>query len=126
MRLLSTLLFAGVLATGCMPSALVVNGASKHLTQTGKDHSNLGLGVRYNNTEVGFFDNSRVYESYSYYVSQRVWQQGRYFFDTGVAYYDDLGKYNEHVAPILMFGAKFGPLEVGVTPKDIVVGKVVF
>lgn len=124
---LITSLFLLSLLVGCSaPSALIVNGASKHLTQTGKDHTNVGLGVRFNNTELGVFDNSRVFDSLSYYASHRVWQRGRYFFDAGGAYYDGQGSYDSKLVPVLTLGARFGPVEVGINPVDLVVGRLVF
>jgi len=111
-----------LLLTACTtPSAVVVNGASKHVTQTDKDHSNFGLGVRSNDWEVGFYDNSRVFESYSYYMSKRVWERGRLFFDVGVSLYDNRSNYTPFIAPITMLGVGVGPLEIGVTPTDLLI-----
>jgi len=119
--LLRSITCALLLSACAAPSEVVVNGGSKHLTQTGKDHSNFGLGVRAGDWEVGFYDNSRVFESYSYYTSKRVWQHGRLFFDAGVSLYDNRGNYRPFIVPITMLGVRVGPLEVGFTPTDLLV-----
>lgn len=101
---------------------LVVNASSTHLSDSKKDSSNFGVGLRVDNWEAGFFDNSRLYESRSYYLQKRVYQRGFLFSDVGAAYYDggtDEHPYDENIVPILTLGAKWQSVEVGYALPDI-------
>ena len=126
MRLFSTTI-AGLVMIGCTtaPDAVVVNGVSKHAASTGKDHTNIGLGARFGGTEIGFYDNSRVRKSTSYYATHRVWQHGRFFADVGAAYYDSGSSYTSKVLPVGVIGMNVGLIEIGVVPTDLIIGRLI-
>lgn len=124
MRLIEAALL-GLLVTGCSaPSALVINGVSKHLVKEGADSLNQGLGVRFDSLEVGYYDNSRIKPSTSYYATKRMIDRN-YYADLGLAYYDSRSGYDASVKPIVGAGFRVGALEVGGVLPDILMGKVV-
>ena len=125
MKLLLALTAAIALTACAGPDALVINGASKHVLQTGKDHSNLGLGLRAGRCEAGYYDNSRNFKSHTVYGSCRMRETKHTFIDLGAAYYDDQRDYDAKIVPIVNAGVKVGPLEAGLAAPDILNARIV-
>lgn len=105
--------------TTTKPDAVVINGASVHVLSPEKDSTNPGIGLRYQLNEFGFYDNSRIKESYAYYASRRMLTRGPFFGDLGVAWYDSKSNYSAHWVPMVTAGVKIGPAELAYSAPDI-------
>ncbi|WP_020397192.1 hypothetical protein [Thiolinea disciformis] len=123
----------GMLLTGCTSfDALVVNGASYHVSNPMTNHVNLGLGVRKNGQEIGFYRNSWIKgDAYSVYASQRVVSRGRLFVDVGAAIYPPRDNSWKQIKPIVKAGMAVHlvgllSLEVSAAAVDLVTMQVVW
>ena len=109
--------------SGCVtkPDSLVINGLSKHVNaKTEKDETNAGLGVRFDNYEIGFYDNSRVRDSVSIYALNRLFEIKDWSLDVGGVYYSKGDGYNDYLTPVLKINYDFKGFEIGFSPNDLI------
>ncbi len=105
-NIISVLLLLLVSSAGANDQ-IVINGLSKHFnTELDRNSYNYGLGYIRNSHELGFYRNSRKpTKSYSVYYSYNkeltTWKSIPLGYRVGVALYDDKGKYNYYVKPIV-------------------------